>query len=176
MQLLTLLYTRYWSWLVFQCTGRTEAAESLFTYGDGEDHASINDDSSYTPVFEVDPDSVPENVKATCGDNKECLFDYAQTQDMDFAMSTMGEVEDQQELRKILSEYHYSLQPLSLQSVYYHGKHCASAMHPTGAVPPKIVGPNSIRVTAGERITEKFESNGTLSLQVSSMFILDLLL
>ena len=95
--------------MVFQCTGRTEAADSLFTYGDGEDHASINDDSSYTPVFGVDPDSVPENVKAACGDNKECLFDYAQTQDMDFAMSTMGEVEDQQELRKILSECHHTL-------------------------------------------------------------------
>ena len=60
-------------------------------------------------MFEVDPDRVPENVKATCGDNKECLFDYAQTQDMDFAMSTMGEVEDQQELRKILSECHHTL-------------------------------------------------------------------
>ena len=68
------------------------------------------------------------------------------------------------------------IQPLSLPSVYYHGKHCVSAMHPTGAVPPKIVGPNTIRVTAGERVTEKFESNGTLSLQVSSMLILNLLL
>ena len=95
--------------MVFQCTGRTEAGDSLFTYGDGEDHASINNDSTYTPVFGVDPDSVPENVKVACGDNKECLFDYAQTQDMDFAMSTMGEVEDQQELRKILSECHHTL-------------------------------------------------------------------
>ena len=69
------------------------------------------------------------------------------------------------------------MQPLSLPSVYYHGKHCVSAMHLTGAVPPKIVGPNTIRVTAGEKVTEKFESNGTLSLQVSSMcIILNLLL
>ena len=60
-------------------------------------------------MFEVDLNNVPENVKAACGDNKECLFDYAQTQDMDFAMSTMGEVEDQQELRSILSEYHHSM-------------------------------------------------------------------
>ena len=67
------------------------------------------------------------------------------------------------------------VQPLSLPSVYYHGKHCVSATHSTGAVPPKIVGPNTIRVTAGERVTEKFESNGTLSLQVSSMIILNLL-
>ena len=114
LQLLTLLYTLYWSWLVLQCTGRTEAADSLFTYGDGEDHASINDDSSYTPVFGVDPNSVPENVKATCGDNKECLFDYAQTNDMDFAMSTMGEVEEQEELRKILSEYHHTIRAATI--------------------------------------------------------------
>ena len=100
--------------MVLQCTGRTEAADSLFTYGDGEDHASINDDSSYTPVFGVDPNSVPENVKATCGDNKECLFDYAQTNDMDFAMSTMGEVEDQEELRKILSEYHHTIRAATI--------------------------------------------------------------
>ncbi len=68
------------------------------------------------------------------------------------------------------------MQPLSLPLVYYHGRHCVSAIHSTGAVPPRIVGPNTIRVTAGERVTEKFESNGTLSLQVSSMFILNLLL
>ena len=68
------------------------------------------------------------------------------------------------------------MQPLSLPPVYYHGKHCVSAIRSTGAVPPKIVGPNTIRVTAGERVTEKFESNGTLSLQVSSMIILNLLL
>ena len=92
--------------MILQYTGRTDAADSLFTYDAGEDHATINDDSNYTAVFGVDPDSVPENVKAACGDNKECLFDYAQTQDMDFAMSTMGEVEDQMELRRILSEQH----------------------------------------------------------------------
>ncbi len=67
-------------------------------------------------MFGVDLDSVPDNVKAACGDNKECLFDYAQTQDMDFAMSTMGEVEDQQELRKILSEYHHTIRTCS----HYH--------------------------------------------------------
>ena len=88
----------------FCCPGRTQVAESLFTYGVGESHADFNDDSSYTPVFGVDPDSVPGNVKAACGDNRECLFDFAQTQDMDFAMSTMTEVEDQEELKKILSE------------------------------------------------------------------------
>lgn len=90
-----------------QCTGRTNETDSLFTYEDGETYDSINDDSSYTPVFGVDLDSVPDNVKAACGDNKECLFDFAQTNDTEFAMSTMGEVEDQKDLRKILSEYCY---------------------------------------------------------------------
>ena len=56
-------------------------------------------------MFAVDPDSVPDSVKAACGDNRECLFDFAQTQDMDFAMSTMSEVEDQEDLRRILSEW-----------------------------------------------------------------------
>ena len=92
--------------LAFHCPGRTHVDESLFTYGAGESHANFNDDSSYTPVFAVDPDSVPESVRAACGDNRECLFDFAQTQDMDFAMSTMSEVEDQEELKIILSELH----------------------------------------------------------------------
>ena len=80
--------------------------DSLFIYASNESHADFNDDSSYTPVFAVDPDSVPDSVKAACGDNRECLFDFAQTQDMDFAMSTMSEVEDQEELKKILSKLH----------------------------------------------------------------------
>ena len=90
--------------LVFRCPGRTQVDESLFTYGVGESHADFNDDSTYTPVFAVDPDSVPDSVKAACGDNRECLFDFAQTQDMDFAMSTVSEVESQEDLRKILSK------------------------------------------------------------------------
>ena len=57
-------------------------------------------------MFGVDPGSVPDNVIAACGNNRECLFDFAQTQDMDFAMSTMSEVEDQEELKIILSELH----------------------------------------------------------------------
>ena len=55
-------------------------------------------------MFGVDTDSVPDSVKAACGDNRECLFDFAQTQDMDFAMSTVSEVESQEDLRKILSK------------------------------------------------------------------------
>ena len=76
-------------------------------------------------MFAVDPDSVPDSVKAACGDNRECLFDFAQTQDMDFAMSTMSEVEDQEDLRRILSEWPhcffccYNLHGFSLLLVYF---------------------------------------------------------
>lgn len=154
--------------LVLQFTGRTDETESLFTYDDGEDHASINDDSTYTPVFGVDPDSVPDNVKAACGDNRECLFDFAQTNDTEFAMSTMGEVEDQKDLRKILSKYCYCAVIVTVSNPQVQDKLCISINFPTGAVPPRILGPNTIRVTAGDQVTEKFESNGTLSLPVSS--------
>ena len=90
----------------FCCLGRTQVDETLFIYAGNESHAVFNNDSSYTPVFAVDPDRVSDSAKAACGNNRECLFDFAQTQDMDFAMSTMSEVEDQEELKKILSKLH----------------------------------------------------------------------
>lgn len=84
--------------------GRTKKFDSLFTYGADESHADFNDDTGYTPLFGIDPDSVPANVKSTCGNNTECIFDYALTGSMEFAMSTVSEVEEQKKVRKTESK------------------------------------------------------------------------
>lgn len=73
-------------------------------YDVGESHSDFNNDTGYTPVFAVDLESVPESVKETCGNNTECIYDYSLTGSMEFAMSTVIEVEEQKKVRKTQSK------------------------------------------------------------------------
>ena len=63
--------------------GRILAVDSLFYYASGESYSTFKN-KGFKPLFLEDvlhnmTDAERANAKATCGDNKECLFDFAVT-------------------------------------------------------------------------------------------------
>ena len=64
-------------------SGRIEELDSLFHYGPGEDYSTYAK-SDFTPRFLEDvlanmTSSQRDMAHKTCGDNNECLFDFAIT-------------------------------------------------------------------------------------------------
>ena len=76
---------------IFAAT-QTTPGESIFTYGPGEG-VDIFSVPSHDPPFmdEILP-SLRNNATLVevCGDNVECLFDFSQTGDAEFAMATLA--------------------------------------------------------------------------------------
>ena len=65
------------------CPGRILAVDSLFYYASGESYSTFVH-KEFKPLFLEDvlnnmTDAERVKAKATCGENKECLFDFAVT-------------------------------------------------------------------------------------------------
>ena len=84
-------------------TGRVSEEDSLFVYRGGDTYSSVNNDTDFTPLFGVDLDNIPDEVKVACGGNTQCLFDYQQTGSLDLAMSTASQQERLNSVRTVLS-------------------------------------------------------------------------
>lgn len=66
--------------------GRISEEESLFTYKDGKTYSDFQN-PSFVPTFET-PSDLPEDVVEVCGDDKECIFDYAVSGSPELATET----------------------------------------------------------------------------------------
>ena len=84
-------------------TGRVRESESIFVYKGSDTYTNVNDDTDFTPQFGVDLGSIPEDVRESCGNNTQCLFDYQQTGNLELAMSTASEQERLNSVRTVLS-------------------------------------------------------------------------
>lgn len=60
--------------------------ESLFTYKDATTYSDFQK-PSFVPTFET-PSDLPEDVVEVCGDDKECIFDYAVSGSQELATET----------------------------------------------------------------------------------------
>ena len=65
------------------CAGRIEKIDSLFNYAPGEGYSTFAH-TAFQPVFLEDvlanmTTAQRSKAEQTCGDNKECLFDFAVT-------------------------------------------------------------------------------------------------
>ena len=77
-------------------------SESLFSY-QGSSHAAYQH-PDHIPVFSDELTPTPEQL-AVCGDNMQCLYDYAQTGSVDIAMATVDITEKNTMDSKVLSEF-----------------------------------------------------------------------
>ncbi|XP_069105595.1 sushi domain-containing protein 2-like [Argopecten irradians] len=68
-------------------TWRVTAEESLFTYAVGTSHSSIQD-TAYVPTFEVPQSAIDDTMRAICGNDTFCAYDYYVTNDMTVAIAT----------------------------------------------------------------------------------------
>ena len=70
-------------------TGRITKAESLFVYKNGTSYEYYQD-YDFVPQFRASFSSPEEEARAReiCGNNSQCLYDYSQTQDSQFAANT----------------------------------------------------------------------------------------
>ena len=66
--------------------------ESIFTYEPGESQASFSMPDHVPPFMDEILPSLLENATLVevCGNNVECLFDFSQTGDAEFAMATVA--------------------------------------------------------------------------------------
>lgn len=60
--------------------------ESLFTYKDATTYSDFQN-PSFVPTFET-PSDLPEDIVEVCGDDKECIFDYAVSGSPELATET----------------------------------------------------------------------------------------
>ena len=84
-----LLYATVLLWSCF--TGQITQSESIFTYEMDEGVANFSDPNHVPPFLDEILSNLMGNSTLTdvCGDNVECLFDFAQTGDMEVAMAAM---------------------------------------------------------------------------------------
>lgn len=66
--------------------GMISEEESLFTYKDATTYSDFQN-PSFVPTFET-PSDLPEDVVEVCGDDKECIFDYAVSGSQELATET----------------------------------------------------------------------------------------
>ncbi|XP_037033310.1 protein mesh-like [Bradysia coprophila] len=77
----------------FGMNWKVDCQDSLFTYPDGKSYENYQDDN-YVPRLEpIDVDKLPPKAKEICGDNYECLFDFAVTGNQEMATSTKTTVD-----------------------------------------------------------------------------------
>ena len=71
--------------------GQITHNESIFTYGVGESVANFSNPNHVPPFLDEILSNLMGNstLTAVCGDNVECLFDFAQTGDMEVGMAAM---------------------------------------------------------------------------------------
>lgn len=71
--------------------GQINQSQSLFTYGQNESVDTFSN-STFEPMFADniiwDNNSTKEKAEAQCGDDHECLFDVASTNDLSVGMVT----------------------------------------------------------------------------------------
>ena len=82
-----------------------DGSQSLFTYPQGKTFADFRNES-FVPLFEPVFADAAEQAKAEalCGDDKECLLDFAVTGNEDFAQSTLNESIKYQDEKTTLSK------------------------------------------------------------------------
>ena len=71
--------------------GQITSIESIFTYEMGENVAMFSDPDHIPPFLDEILSNLTGNSTLTdvCGENVECLFDFAQTGDMEVAVAAM---------------------------------------------------------------------------------------
>ncbi|XP_069105864.1 protein mesh-like [Argopecten irradians] len=79
---------------------RVKEEESLFTYAVGTSHSSIQD-STFVPTFEVPPSAVDGSMRAICGNDTFCYYDYYVTHDKTLALSTQTSSETLSTIQRI---------------------------------------------------------------------------
>ena len=79
---------------------------SKFEYFDGNTYSTYNGGwDMHMPTFTDDLDtSILDDVEATCGDDTACIFDYAVTNDTNFAVATHTISMANEETQNTLSE------------------------------------------------------------------------
>ena len=81
--------------LLFLSLGQINEAESIFQYMPGESVSTFSDPNHVPPFL----DEISQNLEANetltnvCGNNMECLFDFAQTGNEGVGMATMAFME-----------------------------------------------------------------------------------
>ena len=82
--------------------GNVSESESLFSY-DGSSYAMFQH-PDHTPVFVAQLNPTSEQI-AVCGEDKQCLYDFAQTGNKEIAVTTMKTAETNEMDRIILSKH-----------------------------------------------------------------------
>ena len=87
--------------LIVYFTGRTTEAESIFTYGAGESHQSLQN-PSFLPNFISVEDLLKHPNANMCEGSKSCLYDLSSTNDISIAMQSKVASEQKDEANAAL--------------------------------------------------------------------------
>ena len=89
--------------------GQVTQNESIFTYGSGESVDTFSDPNHAPPFLDEMLSNLMGNstLTAVCGTNVECLFDFAQTGDMEVGMAANGswKMKQQQKCKNHVSKF-----------------------------------------------------------------------
>lgn len=71
--------------------GQILESESLFTYPSGQTFADYANDNVWMPQF-IDEvvSGASEEIRQTCNNDQQCIFDFSQTGDPDIGMGTLA--------------------------------------------------------------------------------------
>ena len=84
--------------------GHVDVVDSLFEYFDGKTYLDYNDGwDTHSPAFTDELDR-PDDTETVCGDDTQCIFDYAVTGNVSFAIATHATTVNNQETQDILSK------------------------------------------------------------------------
>ena len=91
--------------LNFSSHGHVQVSESIFTYFGDYDYAFFNSNyQSFQPTFSSNRTNPPSDVFEVCGGDRDCVYDYALTQNVDLASSTYNLSVSNRASRSILSK------------------------------------------------------------------------
>ena len=81
-----------WMKCIIYTLGQIIQDDSIFTYEMGEGVANFSDPDHLPPFLDEIQSNLTANSTLTdvCGNNVECLFDYAQTGDVEVGMAAMA--------------------------------------------------------------------------------------
>ena len=81
-----------WIKCIIYTLGQITQSESIFTYEMSESVGTFSDPNHVPPFLdEIQSDLMSNStLRDVCGDNIECLFDYAQTGDVEVGMAAMA--------------------------------------------------------------------------------------